>query len=965
MDHPDRIGPYAIQRLLGEGGSAWVYQAYDPRLERRVALKVLKLPTPEWVARLRHEAQLQARLHHPHLLPVHEVGEADGRVYLAMQFIQGRTLSGGASAFDVDTRLRLMVKVADAVHAAHRQGLIHRDLKPANILVAQDEAGQPWPYVVDFGLARLWEGQSLTAPGQMVGSPAYMAPEQAQGGSVDPRTDVYGLGATLYELITGRPPFQGQDAVSILLKVVREEPVRLGAYLGAEAVALPWGLEAVVATCLAKDPAGRYPSAAHLRDDLQRLVDGEPVLARKASWRQRGRAWMRAHRALAGMAALSLCLLLGLGGSLVRTRIQGAREARLAEELGRQVSTLQGDLEHAYLLPPHDVAPDRARQIRALENLQRRDLPSGRAFEGLRALSLGLGYLALEDPRRAKPHLEQAWNLGRQDTGTALALGLVDASLYREALPTLDPRNAQARTELETSLRTPAVQRLAQVRDQAGPWPADYVEAVLAACEARWEASLARLQAVLRQDPAFYRASQLEGEVRLLMALDHLRAGRPAEATAAIDAAERAFGACLQVARAYPRALAGLAACWDRRADVMVNLGTGDPNTLERSGVVAFERAIAADTGAAAPRAGLAHFRIQLANRLSLQGREPFAQMGAARTSALEALALEPDRPDIVRSAVYATMMLGAARFDWGQDPRAELEEAVRLGQAFLATRSDDGIMAHLTTCHTGLALFAAQSGRDATALFERFRDHARKAVAAYPRAGTFRSLGQGLHEWALAVFRHGGDPLPLLAEAEEALSKGLAANPKSLGIKTVLADVWLLRGRAAARAQQDPGPSWTEAARRVAECLAVDATSGEARHVAFGLALARADADPAGPWLAEAERRALQETQDQPTYPRAWLDLAQVRERQAVPGTRGLTRLEEARRCREKADILARGEPRATLELAQLLVRIIDLKGGPRAAAAERARALALLDRLVALNPEHAEALALRKVLA
>lgn len=963
MDHPHHVGPYAIQRLLGEGGSAWVYQAYDPRLERRVALKVLKLPTPEWVARLRHEALVQARLHHPHLVPIYEVGEADGRVYLAMQFVQGSTLRQAAEVWDLDTTLRVMVKVADAVHSAHRQGLIHRDLKPANILVSLDVAGQPWPYVVDFGLARLWEGQSLTAPGQMVGSPAYMAPEQVQGGEVDPRTDVYGLGATLYELIAGRTPFEGQDAVSILMQVVRDTPPRLGAFVGGDRPPVPWGLEAAVSACLAKDPASRYPSAALLRDDLQRLLDGEPVLARRESAWRRTRTWVRAHRALAAVSGIALVLVAGLGAGLVATRLRASREARLALDLARETALSQAGLERAYLLPTHDVGPERLQARRSLEVLEGRDLLGGIPFRSLRAQSTGMGYLSQEDPARARPRLEQAWALGRRGPELSLALGLTYAALYREALPGLDPRSAQAKAELEKTLRDPAVTHLRLAQQAPGPWPPAYLEAVLAACEARWDEALAQAAIALQRDGTFFRAHQLVGEVHLQRALERLRGGKFPEAHADITAAEAAFRQVLAVARSYPGAHAGLASCWLRRADILVNAGTGDPEALEAPGLAAFQAALDVDSSAAAPRAGRARFRIQLANRLSLQGRDPFPHMEAACADARTALELDGEAPAIVGAAVYSHMMLGAARFDWGQDPRAAFGEAIRLGEAFLGSRTDDTIMRGLNICYTGTALYAARCGRDANPAFAKARDHGRSVVERYPRAATYRALGEALHHWAETRFADGGDPTDLLAESETALLKGLEANPKSVGIRTVLADVWLLRGQQLHRQGKDPTPAFAASRARVDEALALDSASGEALAVAFGLALARAEADPGGPALKEAERLALDRTRTQPSFPGAWRALARVRERQAVGG--GLPRLLDAARCREKAVALSHGDPRNLLELSRLLDRILTAKGGPTRAPETRQRILELVARLLILNPDHAEALALKRRLS
>jgi serine/threonine-protein kinase len=255
----------------------WVFLAFDGDLGRRVAIKWLKPAGGEALERLAREAHLHARVEHPAVCRLYHLGDHQGRPYLVLQLVRGETLDKAAPRLPVPVRVRLVATLADGVHAAHRQGLVHRDLKPANCMVEMDEAGHPRPYVMDFGLAREEASHSRTGAGFLAGSPAYMAPEQVKGAWTDPRTDVYGLGALLFETLTGRPPFLGAQVSQLLLQVATEDAPRLRSL----DPSLPRDLETVVATCLAKDPARRYPSAAALRDDLLRFLDGRPLLARR------------------------------------------------------------------------------------------------------------------------------------------------------------------------------------------------------------------------------------------------------------------------------------------------------------------------------------------------------------------------------------------------------------------------------------------------------------------------------------------------------------------------------------------------------------------------------------------------------------------------------------------------------------------------------------------------------------
>uniref|UniRef100_A0A7C2JZ55 non-specific serine/threonine protein kinase n=1 Tax=Schlesneria paludicola TaxID=360056 RepID=A0A7C2JZ55_9PLAN len=309
---PALIGSYEIIKEIGHGGMGIVYRARHQVLGRMAAIKLLHSGTraeQEEVARFAAEAKAAAQLDHPCIVPLYEVGEHEGQHFLALAFVEGESLARRVQSRPLEPHdaARVMELVAQAVQYSHERGVIHRDLKPANILMTADDQ----PKVTDFGLAKLlFQDAELTQTGQILGTPAYMPPEQASQDSseVGPLADVYSLGATLYCLLTGRPPFQAARALDTLKQVIELEPVAPRALNAA----IPVDLETICLRCLRKEPNDRYPSASALADDLQRFQTGRPILARPVTISERAWRWCRREPMKAGLA-LTACVSLFAG----------------------------------------------------------------------------------------------------------------------------------------------------------------------------------------------------------------------------------------------------------------------------------------------------------------------------------------------------------------------------------------------------------------------------------------------------------------------------------------------------------------------------------------------------------------------------------------------------------------------------------------------------------------------------
>jgi eukaryotic-like serine/threonine-protein kinase len=346
-----RIPGYEVLDVLGRGGMGVVYRARHAALQRMVALKMILAGAharPEELVRFKREAEAAARLQHPNIVQIHEIGEHQGRPFLSLEYICGGTLAQklAGKPQPARTAARLVEQLARAIHWAHVQGIIHRDLKPANILLSTNSTAPAknqekldastlhfdtscWPKITDFGLAKQLDAESnATRTGDVMGTPAYMAPEQAAGKNehIGPATDVYALGAILYEMLTGRPPFRAETPLKIVLQVLADEPVSLRRL----EPTVPRDLETICLKCLAKEPGRRYASAELLAEDLRRYLAAEPIQARRIGVAGRLIRYCRRQPAMAATIAVATVVVL-LVAAIGIYRVVEERDRYLAE----------------------------------------------------------------------------------------------------------------------------------------------------------------------------------------------------------------------------------------------------------------------------------------------------------------------------------------------------------------------------------------------------------------------------------------------------------------------------------------------------------------------------------------------------------------------------------------------------------------------------------------------------------
>src|SRR5438552_1562143 len=315
------FGDYELVEEIGRGGQGVVYRAHQKSLNRTVALKVIGLghwATEAHLKRFRREAEAAASLEHPGIVPIHEVGEREGTCYFSMGFIEGDQLDAVVRREPMSVRraAELIAKVARTVHYAHEHHILHRDIKPGNILL--DQEGEP--HLTDFGLARLVETEStVTRTMEVLGTPSYMAPEQAVGNdaAITSATDVYGLGAVLYQLLTGHPPFAGGTTYETIKLLLDTEPRDLRLWNPK----IDRDLSTICVKCLEKDPQRRYPSALALSEDLERWLKHEPIRARRSGVFTRGRKWVQRNPTSALLAAALVAFAAAVGWNIWKSEL--------------------------------------------------------------------------------------------------------------------------------------------------------------------------------------------------------------------------------------------------------------------------------------------------------------------------------------------------------------------------------------------------------------------------------------------------------------------------------------------------------------------------------------------------------------------------------------------------------------------------------------------------------------------
>jgi len=818
---------YACVKFLGQGAMGKVFLAHDPRLRRLVAIKFVHGNDPDHIRRLIAEARAQARVNHERVCKVHEVGEVDGKVYIAMEYIDGRPLAELGAELTTEQKVMIVREAAEGIHEAHRAGIIHRDVKPSNILVERSEDGKLRPYVMDFGLARSIQEDGGTLSGTVLGTPRYMAPEQAQGevGTLDRRADVYSLGATLYYLATGEPPIPGSTPLEVMHNVLTRDP-RAPRALRAN---IAPDLEAIILKCLEKDRTARYDSARALAEDLGHFLDGDPVSARATGAVYRLRKWLAKHRLLVGVFAAAVVLALGGAGWGLHT----ANETTALQEFMRSVierlERVESRARFSALSRIHDIRGDQAALRTELATLEREVQEAGDNAAGAGHYALGRGYLAIGDDAKAREYLDAAWRDGFREPRVAYALALVMGHLYQQHVLAADRLEQKSlrlakRTEAEKQYRDPARVYIAAARGVAEP-SADYAAALLAfyaGDNEHLDEALHRLDAI-KNLPWFYEALELRGDILFSRARRHSDSDDLERARADYEAARQAYAAAAHVGESSISAYRSLANL--ELSEVQMNLyRAGDVRGPFERGVAAATRALQVVPDDDDTLVICARLRRNMAAHDATRGLGVDELLDDALRDAQRAIEVSAARPQARMELAAIYRQRGEVRVSRGLDPRDELAKAIAAADA-VPTADRDALFFN----NTGL-VFKIRADYEDQVGANSETDRAR-AIQAYTRALELDDQlvlargNLGINYFMRASQTRTANPGGDLDKALEAFELAKRRSPKNYVL-------YLYRGRSFARKAElargeggDPTPLWKLALAEYHDGIAVNAT--------------------------------------------------------------------------------------------------------------------------------------------
>jgi len=816
-----RVGSIRLDALLGIGGMGEVYRGFDEKLERTVAVKTIKAGSrlsAEAKTRFLREARILSKLNHPGICQAYDLIETPEADFLVLEYVEGKTLAERlSSGMALEEKFELSLAIADALAAAHDTGVVHRDLKPENIMVTDGGVVK----VLDFGIARSiqpgtladvaaaapprregeapeagsgmtsWipEPEGLTRAGAVIGTPLYMSPEQAKGGSVTQASDIFSYGLLLQEIFTGKPAYPGDLTWTETVDLVTSGRTRPVEGIDVDLARLIRALTAVDFTL--------RPTAREAAQQL-RAVREKPQRIRR-----------RRVKAAVSVAVAVIVAVAGI--AVLASRLQARRQVEIARRFAEDAKDVEWLLRVERMMPVHDMRPVNGQVRQRMKSLETSMREIGRMAVGPGNAALGRASLALHDYEKARAHLEAAWKDGYRTSEVAYALGHAFGGLYQKALAGIaqfsQKERERKRKEYQKAYRDPALQCLqeAATGDLAPP---DYVRALVAFYEDDYDKALRMARQASAQVAWFYEARVLEGDSLRQRALQRSKSGDYGGARAETDRAAAAYREATAIGRSDEAAHRGLFRLWFEQVYTeIVARGASGQEAFDRMQEAA-GAALRINSDDVEVLQGQARAWGTRAEWFLTQGQSPTEAIDECLAAARDAIRADPNSPKGHCNLCLGLWQRGKWKIVNGVDPTADFEKGAETARTAIALDPT------YVTSHNNLGLilmedasYKASQGMDPTPSSEEASREFLAVLEIDPTAmagmANIAIVNIILLEWE--VDRGTGEPERHAQEALDWLGRALQLNPNFFGTHRAVGETHMLRARLLQKRGQDP----------------------------------------------------------------------------------------------------------------------------------------------------------------
>ncbi len=559
---------YSLEKLLGQGAYGQVYKAVDLKLKRTVALKILTNSPINRIEKFRREARNQAKVDHPNVCKVYEVDSYKDIHYISMQYIEGETLNKLNKKLSINEKVQIIKQVAKGLHAAHLTGLIHRDIKPTNILIKQKQNGKYIPYITDFGIAKQLDSPALTKDAIASGSPNYMSPEQAAGDkykALDIRTDIYSLGVTLYEMLTGKLPHSGETSIEVMFKIINQEPTPVCKFNPN----IPKDLGSIVMKCLEKEPKKRYQSAQELTEDLNRFLKGDPVKARQSGILYKTSKKIKKHPLITTVMTLLTIFILMILSFWISDKVETAKKIAISQQLGQIINNSEHIMRIAHMMPIHNLKGDLQKVENETVKIKSLVKKMGKAGKGPGLYALGKCYLILEQEETAKSCLEKAYKTGYENDDLFYQLGIEYSKTYLKQHDKLKKAlNSKTFQVEKANLKKKYIDKAIKMFDKvknSKTYSKYYGKAYVSYINQDYDKALEYCKKSRENNNWFYEALLLSGEIHITLAEQAEIAGLFEKADKEYNLALKKIEHAIEIAKSDSNCYKTLASLWIKR----------------------------------------------------------------------------------------------------------------------------------------------------------------------------------------------------------------------------------------------------------------------------------------------------------------------------------------------------------------------------------------------------------------